>query len=525
MKLPEIVLLQTNPILGDIQGNLSRIAMTVRAQPGDIFVLPELCVCGYPVEDLILRPAFLDAIESAVQDFSKTITGRAVLLPTPWRHAGNTYNAVHLIMNGHIVETRFKHHLPNDGVFDEKRIFTPAPLPAPIPFNGHALGVLICEDLWMPDVAAHLRDAGAEILIAVNASPFDHGKYERRVATARNRARETGLPLYYVNQCGGHDDLIFDGASFIMDRDGSITAQAPAFIESHLSSKDKTITPYPAIAERTYRAATLGLGDYVRKNNFPGVLIGLSGGIDSAISTAMAVDALGADRVRCVMMPSPYTSQDSLEDAAACADMLGVQLDTCPIHDSVAAFEKTLSPLMPANPPDITAQNLQSRARGMILMALSNATGFMVLSTGNKSEIATGYATLYGDMCGGYNALKDIYKTDVYALSHWRNAQSPVMPDRILTKAPTAELKPGQTDQDTLPPYPVLDAILRGLIEMNLSIDTIVGQGHPVETVQRVAQMLRQSEYKRRQSAPGPKTTPRAFGRDRRTPITNYFKG
>lgn len=512
-----ILLAQLNPVPGDVAGNIGQIRSIERN--ADLIVLPELFVAGYPAEDLVLNAGFMDRVERAVMDFANSQTGgTAFLLPTPWRVDGRIYNAVHLIEGGKITHTRFKHHLPNYGVFDEKRFFSPGPLPAPIPFRGVNLGVMICEDVWFPDVAAHLKGAGAQMLVVPNASPFEQGKMQRRLNAATARVRETGLPLLYLNQIGGQDDLIFDGASFILDADGAVVARGAAFAADLIGNDDsyRTIAPYPDPVEATYRAACLGLHDYVRKNNFPGVLIGLSGGVDSALVTAMAVDALGAEAVRCVMMPSAYTSATSLEDAADCAARLGVRLDTVPISPIVEQLENSLRPYSDAALPDITAQNLQSRARGVVLMGLSNMSGAMVLSTGNKSEIAVGYATLYGDMCGGYNPLKDIYKTDVYRLCRWRNKAGAVIPESILTKAPSAELKPGQTDQDSLPPYDVLDDILRALIEG----DTIP-TNHDPALVARVAGLLRAAEYKRHQSPPGPKTTTRAFARERRYPLTN----
>lgn len=514
-----ILLAQLNPVAGDIAGNIGQIQSVQHR--ADLIVLPEMFVAGYPAEDLVLNAGFMDRVERAVMDFAKGQTGNtAFLLPSPWREDGKIYNTAHLIADGEIKQTRFKHHLPNYGVFDEKRFFSPGPLPAPIPFRGVDLGVMICEDVWFPDVAAHLKRAGAQVLIVPNASPYEDGKMQRRLNAATARVRETGLPLFYLNQVGGQDDLIFDGASFILDAHGDITARGAAFAADLIGNGEtrKTIAPYPAPVEATYRAACLGLHDYVRKNGFPGVLIGLSGGVDSALVAAMAVDALGAEAVRCVMMPSAHTSAASLEDAADCAARLGVRLDTVPIGPVIERLEDALRGCTGGDAPlpDITAQNLQSRARGVILMGLSNMGGAMVLSTGNKSEIAVGYATLYGDMCGGYNPLKDIYKTDVYRLCRWRNEGGLVIPDRILTKPPSAELKPGQTDQDSLPPYDVLDDILRALIEGDTT-----PTGHDPALVARIAGMLRAAEYKRHQSPPGPKTTTRAFARERRYPLTN----
>jgi NAD+ synthase len=530
MSLPPLTFLlaQLNPLVGDIARNMNRAREILQSTPAstDLIIFPELYACGYPPEDLVLRPSFMDEIERHIHDFAALTTTTHVLMPCPWRVDGKLYNAVHLIGDGKIQQTRFKHHLPNYGVFDEKRVFSSAPLPMPMPFRGHSLGVMICEDAWFPDVAEKLKAQGADILIIPNASPFEMGKTEQRLDICRARAAETGLPLIYLNQCGGQDEIVFDGASFVLNASGELILRGAEFAED-LIPFSPTHTPavknHATGAALMYGALTLGLRDYVRKNKFPGILLGMSGGIDSALSAAIAVDALGADAVRCVMLPSVYTSQDSLDDAAQCCAALGIELETISIREPVSAFENLLSPHFTDTTPDITHQNIQSRARGLILMALSNASGFMVLSTGNKSEIATGYATLYGDMCGGFNALKDVYKTEVYALAQWRNTIAPVIPERILTKPPTAELKPGQKDQDNLPPYDILDDILRGLIEDDLSHAAIIGRGHAPDLVARVARLLAIAEYKRRQSAPGVKVTSRAFGRERRYPMTNGF--
>jgi NAD+ synthase len=521
---PHMILAQINPVVGDIDGNLALIGrMLAELPPCDLVVFPELAVSGYPPEDLVLNSGFMDAVERSVTTFIADGPKRAFIMTTPWRRDGKIYNAAHLVVDGTVRETRFKHHLPNYGVFDEHRVFSPGPLPDPIPFMGRMLGFMICEDIWFPDVAAHLKDKGADYLIVSNASPFDVDKNDKRIKTCRARCAETGLPLAYLNCIGGQDDLVFDGGSFLMGADGTLLAQACAFAEDALDSKNIFATPYPDPVESRYRAAMLGLRDYVRKNGFSSVLLGMSGGIDSALTAAMAVDALGADHVRCIMLPSPYTSRESLDDAVACAGTLGVKLESLPIAAVMHTVENALAMTIKGALPDLTAQNLQSRVRGVLLMALSNASNALLITTGNKSEMATGYATLYGDMCGAYNPLKDIYKTDIYALSRWRNRDKMVIPDRILTKAPSAELKSDQTDQDTLPPYEVLDDILRALIDRDEPPQSITA--HPAELVQSVARMVRLSEYKRRQSPPGPKTTPRAFTRERRYPITNGFKG
>lgn len=566
-----LALAQINPTVGDVSGNLAQVRRC-RAQAAvagaDLLLCPELVVSGYPPEDLVLKPFFLDRLEAAVQTFAAETAdgGPAVLLTTPWRHpaaageeGGRPGNAVLLLEDGAIRAVRFKTDLPNYGVFDEKRVFTAGDRPEPVRFRGLSLGVLICEDMWGASVAAALAAQGAELLLVPNGSPFEAGKAEIRRELAAARVKETGLPLVYLNLVGGQDELVFDGGSFVMAADGSVPLQAPAFVEAlPLTVWERQAeggwrclpgeqVPQPEPLAAIYQAMVVGLRDYVDKNRFPGVLLGLSGGIDSAISAAVAVDALGAARVHCVMMPSPYTSVESLEDAAEVARRLGCRLDTVSITPAMAAFSAMLAPvLMPeaaaAGPVSavaaeqalagITAENIQSRARGLTLMALSNRTGAMVLSTGNKSEMSVGYATLYGDMCGGYSVLKDVYKTTVFALSEWRNGHRPaqgqgpagaVIPQRVITKPPSAELKPDQTDQDTLPPYPVLDAILEGLVEKEQGLDVLVAEGHPHETVHQVWRMLDRAEYKRRQAPPGVKISRRGFGRDRRYPITNGF--
>ncbi|MEZ5813818.1 MAG: NAD+ synthase [Alphaproteobacteria bacterium] len=522
-----ITLAQINPTLGDIPGNAGKMLEIWQNADSDLVIFPEMSLCGYPPEDLVLKPAFIAAIKQHVKTLcTKTANLKtAALISCPWSIDGAIHNAALLIENGEIKHTQSKHHLPNYGVFDEQRIFKAGPLPPPLDFHGHKLGILICEDMWFPDVAAHLKKQGAQILITPNASPFETTKDETRLHHAKNRTQETGLPLVYVNQVGGQDELVFDGGSFVMDGTGALVFQGGEFIEETyditLSNNEFSCpesVPQYGDEEELYNALTLGLRDYIVKNNFPGVLLGLSGGIDSALSAVIAADALGADKVHCVMMPSPFTSQDSLDDAAALAQNLGCPYETISIEKAMNAFESTIPGLK-----GTAHENMQSRCRGLTLMALSNSTGNMVLSTGNKSEMAVGYATLYGDMCGGFNALKDLYKTQVYALSKWRNRNGEIIPRRILTKAPTAELRDNQTDQDTLPPYEQLDDILQCLIEHEMSAAEITKRGHDEQTVARVWKMLDAAEYKRRQAPPGVKTTARAFGRDRRYPITNGF--
>jgi len=520
-----ITLAQLNPTLGDLDGNADKILRVWRDAKSDLVVFPELVLSGYPPEDLVTNPNFIKAVADKVKALCEDAKAykAAALVTCPWAIDGHVYNAALLIHEGEIVGVTFKHHLPNYGVFDEKRVFTAGNLPAPITFNGHKLGIMICEDMWHGDVALHLKGLGAEILIVPNGSPWRVGKEDVREELAAARVGETALPLIYVNQAGGQDELVFDGNSFVMDADGTISQRLKAFEEDVAIYGDAdTDTMTPESMEplgAIYTALKLGLRDYVLKNGFSGVVIGLSGGIDSALAAAIAVDALGADKVRCVMMPSAFTSNESLYDAEHCAGMLGVSYQTIPIKDAMEAFESTIPDLK-----GIAHENMQSRARGLILMALSNSTGDMVVTTGNKSEMAVGYATLYGDMNGGFNALKDVYKTQVYALAKWRNARGMVIPERILTKAPSAELRDDQTDQDSLPDYAVLDDILHGLIEKEDSLEAIAERGHDIAAIEKIARLLRLSEYKRYQAPPGTKITIRAFGRDRRYPMTNKYK-
>lgn len=521
-----ITLAQLNPTVGDLKGNLDKIRAVRDETPhADLIVYSELITCGYPIDDLVLKPSFVDAIEEMVQTLVNESTSHKpyLIISTPWRDGRKLYNMALVIGNGAIQFKSAKHELPNDGVFDEKRIFEAGPLPKPYVHKATKIGILTCEDMWHPHVSSHLKAQGAEILIVPNGSPYHTEVFGLRQMHATMRYHDTGLPMIYVNQVGGQDDLVFDGGSFIMDKNGDITHTLPLFEEGTISTAEK-----PSIAakisenETIYKALTLGLKDYVEKNSFSGILIGLSGGIDSALSAAIAVDAIGADNVHCVMMPSPYTSQDSLDDAAECAALLGVQFDTISIEPAMRAYSEMLAPHLDKKNAGMTFENIQSRARGVILMGLSNANGKMVLSTGNKSEMAVGYATLYGDMCGGFNALKDLYKGRVYALSEWRNKQSLTIPKRIITKAPSAELKPNQTDQDSLPPYDILDDILEGLIEKEKRPQDIK---HDQDLVHRVWRMFDRAEYKRRQAPPGVKITTKAFGRDRRYPITNKYRG
>ncbi|CUW38934.1 Glutamine-dependent NAD(+) synthetase(Carbon-nitrogen hydrolase,2-242;Rossmann-like alpha/beta/alpha sandwich fold,257-532) [Magnetospirillum sp. XM-1] len=541
-----IALAQINPVVGDVAGNLAliRAARAKGAELGaDLVVFGELTICGYPPEDLVLKGAFLDACEAAVNELAaETESGPAVLVGAPWRVKDKLHNAALLLDHGRVAATRLKHHLPNYGVFDEVRVFQPGPAPGPVSFRGVRLGIMICEDMWYQDVAETLGESGAEILVVPNGSPFEMDKPTLRLDHARARVEETGLALVYVNQVGGQDELVFDGASFVLNGDGKVAASlAPWQSEVALTKWTREPSgwrcegpkaPPTSRLEGVYQALVTGLRDYVGKNRFPGVVLGLSGGIDSAICAAIAADALGPDKVWCVMMPSPYTSVESLEDAAECARLLGVRLDTVNIGPAMGAFDQMLAPLFVGKGSDITEENLQSRSRGLTLMGISNKFGPMVLSTGNKSEMSCGYATLYGDMCGGYAVLKDVYKTTVFALSSWRNLHrppgclgpdGPVMPDRVITKPPSAELKPDQKDQDTLPPYDELDSMLEAMIEEEKSVAEITAAGFDEAVVKRVWRMLDRAEYKRRQAPPGVKISSRSFGRDRRYPITNAF--
>lgn len=544
----KIALAQINPIVGDLNGNAERaVSAHARAKDlgADVVVFPELFLNGYPPEDLVLKPAFQKDTRAKLEELAvRCAEGPAILIGTIWVEEFKLYNAVALLDGGRIQAMTLKVDLPNYGVFDEKRVFASGPLPGPLNVRGVRIGVPICEDIWGVEVVETLAETGAEILISPNGSPFDWPKPESRMNVVVARVTESGLPLAYLNQVGGQDELVFDGASFVLNADRSLAVQLPAWREAiALTEWTKTETGWrcqkgeiAALSEgcaSAYSACVLGLGDYVRKNGFPGVVLGLSGGIDSALVAAIAVDALGSDRVHAVMLPSKYTSDDSLNDAAACARALGIRYDKVSIEPTVAGLTWSLKDLFTGTNADITEENMQSRVRGTILMAVSNKFGGMVVTTGNKSEMSVGYATLYGDMNGGFNPIKDLYKTEVYALARWRNAHRPegalgptgiVIPERILTKAPTAELRANQTDQDSLPPYDELDDILNCLVEKEMPVADVVARGHAVETVKKVERLLYLAEYKRRQAAPGVKISSRNFGRDRRYPITNKFR-
>jgi NAD+ synthase len=541
-----IACVQANPTLGAIAKNEAKardFIARAKAEGADLVVFPEMFLLGYPPEDLALKPAAAAECKIALERLAgATADGPAVLMGVLW--AGprrKPYNAVALLNDGKVADVSFKVDLPNYGVFDERRVFEAGEAPKVFHIAGVRIGAPICEDIWTPAVCAALKAKGAEIIVSPNGSPYRFTADTERMEIAAARVRETGLPLVYVNQVGGQDELVFDGGSFSLNPDGAVVQRLPLLEEAFevatwrrgeggWSAEPMSLADWPKDPEESYRAMVVGLRDYVEKSGFPGVILGMSGGIDSAITAVVASDALGAHRVRCVMMPSRYTSTESLEDAEACAKNLGCPYETISIVPAIEGFETMLAPVFAGRDPDTTEENLQSRARGMTLMALSNKFGDMVMTTGNKSEMAVGYATLYGDMCGGYNVLKDVWKTDVFDLAKWRNANDPFgsglapIPERIITKPPSAELRPDQKDEDSLPPYDVLDGILKGLVEEEATLDDIVARGYPAADVERVQRLLYGSEYKRRQAPPGVKLGARAFGRDRRYPIVNGFR-
>jgi len=546
----KVALAQLNPKVGDVDGNLAKVRAAraeAKKQGADLVITSELVLAGYFPEDLVLKPAFQKKCVEAVEALrADTLDGGpALFVTTPWREDDKLYNAIIALDKGEIVGKRYKVDLPNYGVFDDKRVFAPGPMPGPLVHKGVRIGVPICEDMWTPDVVECVAETGGEILLVPNGSPYEVGKTDQRVQLGVKRVVESGLPLAYVNQVGGQDEVIYDGGSFVLGADRQLKAKLASFreevttVEFRRNGKGWECQPGPIAPEleehdSIYQAMMLGLRDYVNKTGFPSVIIGLSGGVDSALTAAVAADALGAERVRTVMMPSPYTSPESLEDAKACAEAIGVKYEIVSIEPAMDAFRKMLLPLFGNAAEDVTEENIQSRARGVTLMALSNKLGGMVVTTGNKSEMAVGYATLYGDMCGGYNVLKDVYKTTVFELCKWRNGHLPlgamgnkgkVIPERIITKPPSAELRPDQKDSDSLPPYAELDAILKGLIERDLSAEEIAAQGHDLATVNRVWRLLEAAEYKRRQAPPGVKITSRLISRERRYPIVNGFRG
>jgi NAD+ synthase (glutamine-hydrolysing) len=530
----KIAIAQINCTVGDLAGNIERIADFARrahAQSADLLITPELALCGYPPEDLLLREDFYRNCDSALQKLAKDVKGITLVVGHPRQHGGKRYNAASVIQEGRVIATYHKRALPNYMVFDEERYFDPDDQPCVFRVNGIALGVNICEDTWEADAPRIARAAGAEVLLVLNASPYHLRKQHSRYDVMRERVTENGIPLVYANMVGGQDELVFDGASFALDRKGAVTLQMPLFTESlglvvveNGDAQRGEITPERALEADVYDALCLGVRDYVTKNGFPGVLLGLSGGIDSALTLAVAADALGVDKVRAVMMPSQYTAGISREDALAEANLLGVRYTEIAIKPLFDAFLGALAGEFKGLPADTTEENLQSRIRGTLLMAMSNKSGAIVLTTGNKSEMGTGYATLYGDMAGGFAVLKDISKMLVYRLADYRNTISGVIPQRVITRAPSAELRPDQTDQDSLPPYDVLDAIMEAYVEHNLGPREIEARGYQRADVERVIHLLRISEYKRRQSPIGIRITPRGFGKDWRYPITNKYR-
>ncbi|WP_156840694.1 NAD+ synthase [Novosphingobium aquimarinum] len=544
----KITLAQLNQSVGDVGGNAAGVlAAREKSKSSDLVVFPELHLIGYPPEDLVLKPSLIERAAAELQALAQATAdgGPAMLVGSAFVLDGALHNGVALLDGGKVAAVRLKHELPNYGTFDEVRLFQPGPLPEPVVVRGTMIGVPICEDIWRPEVCRHLADFGAEMFICINGSPYEINKEALRIeGVAKRRAVDTGLPLIYLNRVGGQDELVFDGASFVINGDGGLAVQLRDWEEElHETSWTKTaqgwrcdrgalhdLATHP---EDIYCAMVLALRDYVERNGFPGVVLGLSGGIDSALCAAIAVDALGADRVWTVMLPSRFTARESLDDAAACAAALGCRHSVIPISSAVGAFDAMLEDSFADRAPDLAEENLQSRIRGVTLMALSNKFGPMLLSTGNKSELSVGYATIYGDMAGGYNPLKDVYKQTVFACAKWRNRHRPriglgpegaVIPERILLRPPSAELRADQRDDDSLPPYDVLDPILLGLIEHDKSVAQLVADGFERETVEHIERLLHGAEYKRRQSAPGVKLTARNFGRDRRYPITHVFR-
>ncbi|HEX8963701.1 MAG TPA: NAD+ synthase [Rhodocyclaceae bacterium] len=536
----KIAIGQINCVVGDLAGNADRIldaAVQAKALGADLLVTPELALCGYPPEDLLLRPDFYRACRRELEGLAADVP-LPVIVGHPEERDGNRHNAASLLRGGVVEATYRKHRLPNYEVFDEERYFVADVDPCVVELNGLKVGINICADVWEAPAAEAARDAGAQLLIALNASPFHMNKQQHRYEVLRDRVRDTGMPIVYANMVGGQDELVFDGASFAIDAAGRITHQLRPFVEAIglVEIRDGRVVPgevAPAmpIEAEVYEVLKLGVRDYLGKNGFPGAIIGLSGGIDSALTLCVAVDALGADRVRAVMMPSPYTAQMSLDDSRAMVQRLGVRYDEIAIQPAMKTYETMLEPLFADLPPtawaDTTPENIQARIRGMVLMALSNRTGRIVLTTGNKSEMAVGYATLYGDMAGGFAVIKDVFKTLVYRVSRYRNSLcrpgEEVIPENIITRAPSAELKPGQTDQDSLPPYDVLDAIIEAYMERDQSPREIVAMGYSDADVRHVVGMLKRNEYKRRQAPVGIRISQRGFGKDWRYPITSRY--
>ena len=544
-----IALAQLNPKVGDLPGNLAlartALADAVAAE-ADILMFSELFLTGYFPDDLLFKPQFVRDAMQAARDLAADTAGTdvVVVLPTIWWDKNGLYNAAIVAEKGEIIATRFKRELPNNDVFYEKRYFTAGPLPDPVTIKGVPVGIPICEDVWHASVCEHLAMRGAEIMLCPNGSPYWTNKQHIRKELVRARVAEDDVPMLYLNQVGGQDEIVFDGASFAIEPGNKLVLQGKSFATDFIVSDwvrsddgwtcaNGEVTELTTTDEAPWLACVLGLRDYVHKNGFKQVVLGLSGGIDSAVVAAMAVDAFGSENVHCIMLPYRYTSEASLKDAKDCALNLGVRYDIVSIGSPVDEALEQLAPIFGDRPADLAEENIQSRMRGVVLMAVSNKLGSMLLTTGNKSEMGVGYATIYGDMNGGYNPLKDMFKMEVYRLADWRNSHVPgdclgpageVIPQAIIEKAPSAELRPDQTDQDSLPPYPVLDAILKGIVEDELSLAEIVAQGHDVALVQRIERLVNIAEYKRRQSAPGPKLTPKAFGMGRKYPITNGYK-
>lgn len=531
-----ICMAQINPIVGQTEGNQSHILETLqnaRQQNADLVVFPELSLTGYPPEDLLLRQDFLDQVDHALEVIARATRDITAIVGFPERNNGQLFNSAAILQNGQILKVYRKQILPNYGVFDEKRYFSEGQSSGLFELNGLTVGVTICEDIWHRGPIEQSVEGGAKLIVSINASPFHAGKLEERHSLVAERACATQTPILYLNLVGGQDELVFDGASFAIDRHGKLCYQAPEFKEhSGFVEIEAGTEPllYPTVLmpplsedARIYQALVTGIRDYVLKNGFKGAVLGLSGGVDSALTLALAVDALGSDQVEAVLMPSRYTADMSNEDAILEAQALECQTHILPIEPAFHTFLEMLKPVFEGLPNDLTEENIQARCRGILLMALSNKKGKILLTTGNKSEMSVGYATLYGDMAGGFAPLKDIPKLLVYRLSHYRNSLSPVIPERVLTRPPSAELRPDQRDEDSLPPYPVLDEILERYIERDQSIADIIAAGLPEHDVRRVARMVDRNEYKRRQAPPGVKVTPRAFGRDRRYPMTHGF--
>ena len=529
----KIAVAQINTTVGDFAGNADRIRRAVdaaRSQGAALVVAPEMALSGYPPEDLLLRDDFCDQCTAELMKLAAYCLDIAVVVGHPQREGRTRYNAASVLRGGRIEAMYFKQRLPNYQVFDEKRYFETGNRPCVFEVAGRRVGLTICEDLWFPEPAAQAKAAGAELLLSINASPFHKAKLAERYQVMGARVKETQLPLLYVHWVGAQDELVFDGASFALDARGRLTYQAETFreavdiVEFDDDVPRGPIAPPLAEEETIYRALMTGVRDYVEKNGFPGVILGLSGGVDSALVLAVCVDALGADRVHAVMMPSEYTAAMSVEDAREMARIHGVKYTEIAIGPMMTAFRAQLAPSFEGRAEDATEENLQSRIRGTLLMALSNKLGSIVVTTGNKSEMATGYATLYGDMAGGFAVIKDIVKTLVYRISNWRNTQGRVIPQRVIDRPPSAELRPGQTDQDSLPPYEILDAVVERYMERDMAPDAIAGLGYDYEAVCQVVRLIRVNEYKRRQAPPGVRITPRGFGKDWRYPITSGFR-